>query len=193
MKYLSALIVLFALTISTVKAQIKVTNLFLGPQYGLSFYEKDKSKSELGAFAGIEFNERYVIGYEYYNADIQKYEFKDTDDLWLSYHGPFVRYNFMSGNFKPYAAVMLGFGTSTPELLIDPADEGKKPVIFQPSLGADIELHKRFSAGLNIAYRNVEAGEFTSHPSNKTFQIENFSAFQITARVMVNLFNRSYE
>ena len=97
----------------------------------------------------------------------------------------------MSGSFKPYAAVMLGFGTSTPELLIDPADEGKKPVILQPSLGADIELHKRFSAGLNIAKRIVEAGEFTSYPSNKTFQIENFSAFQLTARVMVNLFDRS--
>ena len=58
MKYLSALIVLFTLTISTVKAQIKVSNLFLGPQYGLSFYEKDKCKSELGASVGIEFYER---------------------------------------------------------------------------------------------------------------------------------------
>ena len=189
MKYLLALIIFFAFAFSSAKAQIQVTNIYLGPQYGISFYENDKNKSEFGAFGGVEFNDRYIIGYEYYDSEIQKYEYKDFDDLYLSYHGPFVRYNLMTEKFRPYVSALFAWGDASPQPSISKAD----PFIFQPSIGAEIDLHKRVSAGLNVAYRKASSGDLITHPSAQTFHMGDFSAFLVKARVGINLFKRNYE
>jgi outer membrane protein with beta-barrel domain len=166
--------------------KIKITKVYIGPQYGVTFYEKDKNKSEWGIFGGVEFNDHYVIGYQWYESEIQKYEFKGFDDLYLSYHGPLIRYNFMTEKIVPYLSFMMGFGTASPQ----PSDKENKPFILQPSAGIDFELHKWVSAGVNFAYRRANYGDLITSPNGQTFDMNKFSAFMIMGRVSINIFNK---
>ncbi len=193
MKHLSVTLIIFAISITSALAQIEITSVFVGPQFGFSFYEADKSKTEFGVFAGIEFNKRFVLGYEFYTTHNQKYEFKDVDVVYLSYHGPNIRYNFMTEKFRPYVSILFGFGDATPQYLKTGSDELNNPFILQPSLGADFDLHKRISAGLNIAFRNVSKGDFIPDQNTRKVAMSEFSAFMVTVRVGINLFTRRYE
>ena len=197
MKKLSLIAVATVFCFSGMMAQIGIqfTGVYGGPHLGTSFYDGDKNHTEVGGFIGAEFNRRFIVGWEFYydqlgSKNYLDYKFDNRDDFAMTYSGPFVRYNFLTERFRPYASIMVAKGTLAPYL---DTHEPEKPTIVQPAVGLDVDLARWVHLGVNVAYRSVGKEDFVSHPTNDVnnpFKTNELSSFVLGARLGFYLYRR---